>query len=116
MNVDVDAFARGFEGDDQHPEIPRHLWELLRETAFVPDFKPAPEDALSQVYAMGPEEVMYDVIEPLLTRLGLSVSGIDFTGFDFASVATPRDVVAFVTKVADAQNGEGERRFVDMTR
>lgn len=104
MNVDIDTFARGFEGGDRHPEIIRSLWDLLREDAFVPDFRPDPEDDLIKIYAKGPEEVMYDVIEPLLTRLGLSVSGMDFRGFDFASVATPKDVGAFVMKVADSQN------------
>jgi hypothetical protein len=115
LNVDVDAFARGFE-DSRQPDVPRSLWELLREAAFISDFRPDPDDNLSKVYAMGPEEVRDDVIEPLLAKLGLSVSGIDFTGFDFSSLATPRNVVAFVMKVADAQNGEGKRRFVDMAR
>lgn len=110
--VDVDAFARRFE-DGRQPDVPRSLWELLREAAFVPDFRPDPDDSLAKVYAMGPEEVWDDVIEPLLAKLGLSVSGIDFTGFDFSSVATPRDVVAFIVKVADTQGGDGERRFVD---
>lgn len=112
LNVDADVFARGFE-DIRQPEVPRLLWELLREEAFVPDFRPDPDDSLSRAYAMGPGEVRDDLIDPLLAKLGLSVSGIDFTGFDFSSVATPRDVVAFVIKVADAQSGEGKRRFVD---
>ncbi|WP_415644201.1 hypothetical protein [Sphingomonas antarctica] len=102
--------------DEHHAEAARVLWELLRQQAFVPDFRPDPNDDLSKVNAMGPEEVRDDVIDPLLDRLGLSVSGIDFTDFDFSSVATPRDVIAFVTKVADARNGEGKRRSVDMTR
>ena len=106
LNLDVASFVRGFE-DGRQPEVPRSLWEMLREAAFVPDFRPDPDDSLSKLYAMGPEEVRDDVIEPLLTKLGLGVSGIDFTGFDFSSIATPRDVVAFVMKVVDAQNGEG---------
>lgn len=73
------------------------------------------DDSLSKVYAMGPEEVREDVIDPLLTKLGLSVESIDFTGFDFSSIATPKDVGRFVMQVADAQNGEA-RRFTDMAR
>jgi len=65
---------------------------------------------------MGPEEVRDDVIEPLLAKLGLSVIGIDFTGFDFSSIVTPKDVIGFVMKVADAQNVEGGRLFVDTAR
>lgn len=114
LNVDVAAFVSGFE-DGQQPDVPRLLWEMLREAAFVPDFRPDPDDSLSQLYAMGPEEVRDDVIEPLLTKLGLSVSGIYFTSFDFSSIATPRDVVAFVIKVVDAQNGE-RPRFLDLCR
>lgn len=110
LNVDADTFARGLEIGDRHSEIAGLLWGILREEAFVPDFRPLPEDDLSTVYAMGPEEVRDDVIEPLLTKLGLSVEGIDFTGFDFSSIATSRDVGRFVVKVAEAQ-GRGERRF-----
>jgi hypothetical protein len=111
MSVDVDTFAHGLEGGDRRSEIARVLWEILRGEAFVPDFRPDPDDRLARVYAMGPEEVRDDVIDPLLTRLGLSVSGIDFTGFDFSSIATPKDVSRFVVKVADAQNGEGKQRI-----
>jgi len=63
---------------------------------------------------MGPEEVLDDLIEPLLTSLGLSVSGLDFTGFDLASITTPQGVVRFMMKVAEAPNEVGRRRFVDI--
>jgi hypothetical protein len=104
MTVDVDAFARGFEGGDRHPEIPRFLWEMLREEAFVPDFRPDPNDDLTKIYGKGPEEVQDDLIEPLLIRLGLCASGIDFRGFDFASVTTPKDAGRFVMKLADTKS------------
>ena len=115
MNLDVDAFARGLEGGARRPEIAAALWELLRERAFVPDFRPDPDDELDKVFAMDPEIVRDELVGELLKTLGLSVGGIDFTGFDFASVATPRDVVTFLMKVAEAQNDEGKRRFIDMT-
>jgi hypothetical protein len=120
LNIDADVFARGFEDSRIDPGLQADgiwlLWELLREAAFISDFRPDPDDSLSAVYAMGPEEVRDDVIEPLLAKLGLSTSGIDFTGFDFSSIVTPKDVLAFVMKVADAQNGKGKRRFVDMAK
>lgn len=102
-NVNLDVFERGFGGGDRHGEIPRLMWEMLRAKAFVPDFRPDPGDSLSTVYAMGPEEVRDDLIEPLLTTLGLSPSGFDFTGFDFSSIATPKDASELVLKIADAQ-------------
>ncbi|HEU4962155.1 MAG TPA: hypothetical protein VFT56_17335 [Sphingomonas sp.] len=111
MSVDVDAFAHGLEGGDRRSEIARELWGILRDEAFVADFRPDPNDDLAKVYAMGPEEVRDELIEPLLTRLGLSVSGIDFTGFDFSSITTPRGVSRFVVKVADAQGREGKQRI-----
>ena len=116
MNVDVDVFAHGLEGGDRHPEIVAALWELLRESAFIPDFRPDPNDDLARVFAMDAEIVRDEVVDELLTKLELSVSEIDFTGFDFSSITTPRDVGAFIMKVADAQNGGGKRRFVDMAR
>lgn len=111
MSVDVDAFAHGLEGGDRRPDIARELWTLLRDAAFIADFRPDPNDDLAKVYAMGPEEVRDDLIDLLLTRLGVTVSGIDFTGFDFSSIATPRDVSRFVEKVADAQRGQGKQRI-----
>ena len=116
MSVDVNAFSSGLGDGDRHPEIAAAVWELLREHAYVPDFRPDPDDDLARIFAMDPEIVRDEVVDEILTKLGLSVSGIDFTGFDFASGATPRDVVAFVTTVADAQNNAGKRRFVDMAR
>lgn len=113
--MDVDAFARSLEGGDRRLEIARFLWKILREEALVPDFRPGADDSLSKVYAMGPEEVRDDVIDPLLAKLGLSVGGINFAGFDFSSIATPKGVGRFVMQVADAQNGE-DRRFTDMAR
>jgi hypothetical protein len=52
---------------------------------------------------MGPEEVRDDIIEPLLNKLGLKVDHIDFTGFNFARITTPRDIAAFVVRVAALQ-------------
>ena len=113
LHVGADAFARGLGVGDQHAEIVDYLWDILREEAFVTDFSPDPEDDLATVYAMGPEEVRDDVIEPLLTKLRLSLDEFDFTGFDFSSITTPKDVGRFVMKVANAQGG-GQRRFIDM--
>lgn len=116
IRVDVYAFARGLEDGDRHPEIAHALWELLRERAFVLDFRPEPDDDLYKVFAMDPEIVRDEVIDVLLTKLKLSVSGIDFTGFDFASITTPKDVSRFVAKVADAQDGKGKQQMSDMAR
>ncbi|BBF68395.1 hypothetical protein [Sphingomonas bisphenolicum] len=101
LNVDADAFANRMEAGGRSSEIAHLLWGMLREEAFVPDFRPEPEDSLSKVYAMGPEEVRDDLVEPLLDRLGLDVEGIDFKGFDFALIATPRDVAQFMLKIAN---------------
>jgi hypothetical protein len=111
LNVDVDAFARPFD-DSSRPEVPRLLWDMIRERAFVSDFRPDLDDSLDKVHAMGWEEVEDEMILPLLKELGLSTSGIDFTGFDFTSITTPREVIAFILKIAEAQDGGGKQRFV----
>lgn len=77
---------------------------MLRRQAFVPDFRPCPDDDLAKIYAMGPEEVRDDLIDPLLDMLGLDVSGLDVAGFDFAAITTPRQVIEFLVNVAEAQN------------
>ena len=91
------------------------MWNALREAAFVDDFRVDPEDLLAAVFGMGPEEVRDELIEPLLTELGLRVDGIDFTGFDFASIATVEDAALFLTRIAYAQT-QGVRmpRFIDL--
>jgi hypothetical protein len=111
MSVDVDTFAQGLEGGDRRPEIAHALWELLRERAFVDDFRPDPNDSLYEVFGMDAEIVRDEVVDKLLNTFDLSVSGFDFTGFDFASIATPKDVSRFVVKIADAQEGEGKQRI-----
>jgi hypothetical protein len=113
LGVDVDAFVRSLEDGDRRLEIARFLWEILREQAFLPDFRPMADDDLARVYAMGPEEVRDEVIDPLLAKLELKVDGIDFTGFDFSSIVTPHDVSRFVMRVAAIQAGQSERRFTD---
>jgi hypothetical protein len=116
MNVDAAAFARGLEAGERHPEIAGVLWELLRDQAFVADFRPDAFDDLAKVYAMGAEEVRDELIDVLLTKLRLDVASIDFSGFDFASLTTPKDVSRFVSRVADAQGAEGKRRMSEMMK
>jgi len=113
LNVGVDAFARPFN-DSSRPELPRLLWDLLREEAFVADFRPDLDDSLHKVHGKAWEDVYYDVIEPLLERLALDTSEIDFTGFDISSITTPREVVALILNIADIQDRGGKGRFVDM--
>jgi hypothetical protein len=105
LDVDVEAFVRRFEVCERS-DVPRSIWDLLREAAFVTDFRPDPDDSLEKVYAMGPDEVWGDLIEPLLARFRLNSNAIDFTGFNFSSIATPRDVVAVVMKVTDVEKGQ----------
>ena len=95
LHFDVEAFARGLEDGDRHPEIARALWEMLQDRSFVSDFRPEPSDDLYKIFAMDPEIVRDEVIDILLTKLGLTVSEIDFTGFDFSSIRTPNDVSSF---------------------
>lgn len=103
LSADANEFAQGLSPDGRQAEVACLLWEMLREHAFVADFRPDPNDDLAKVYALGPEEVRDDIVDPLLDRLGLSFSGMDFTGFDFASITTPKDISAFVAKVAEGQ-------------
>lgn len=113
LNVDVDAFARPFD-DISRPEVPRLLWDLLREEAFVADFRPDLDDNLHKIYGKIWEDLYYDIVEPLLEDLSLDASEIDFTGFDFTSITTPRELIAFILKIADAQGRQATRNFVDL--
>jgi len=114
--LDVNAFAAGMKGGGSQDEIAIALWALLRERAVVPDFRPDPDDDLSEVFGMNPEIVRDEVVDELLAKLGLSASGINFTGFDFSSIVTPKDVVVFVRLIADSRHGEPGRRFMDMAK
>lgn len=116
LGVNVGTFATQLKDSDRYPEIAPALWELLREQAFIDDFRPEPDDNLYKVFAMDPEIVRDELIDVLLAKLGLSVSGIDFAGFDFASITTPRDVSEFVVKVADVQGQAGKQRMSDLAR
>ena len=110
-HLNADAFARSLEDGERHSEIAHALWELLREHAFVADFRPEPDDDLYKVFAMDEEIIQDEVLYELVTRLGLNIDGIDFTGFDFAAITTPKDVSRFLANVADAQGGENKQNI-----
>ncbi len=114
LDVNVGTFASQLKDSDRYPEIAPALGKLLQEQAFVDDFRPEPDDDLYEVFAMDPEIVRDELVAVLLDKLGLSVRGIDFEGFNFASLTTPRDVSAFVVKVADAQSKTGTQRASDL--
>lgn len=101
LNVDCDVFARGIKEGAQWQRIARCLWDRLREESFVADFRPDPEDSLSKVYAMGPEEVRDELIEPIAQCLGINLSGIDFEGFDFSALDTPKAVAHFLMSLGE---------------
>jgi hypothetical protein len=100
LNVDLAAFAQALQLSEKHIYIAEALWEKLREDALVADFRPDPDDDMARIYAMGVEEVMYDIIEPLLEKLGLSIDKFDLTDIDFKLIATPRDLAKFFVRVA----------------
>lgn len=101
MQNDYSSFAKGIDDGPHHELISRFLWDCFREErAFVTDFRPDVNDDLSKVYAMGPEEIIDDILEPLTTQLGLDVNGIDFKALGFESIKTPADVARFVMKMA----------------
>ncbi|MBA4163095.1 MAG: hypothetical protein C0510_00460 [Erythrobacter sp.] len=111
LHVAVETFASQLKA---RPDITVALWEMLREQAFVRDFRPEADDDLYKVFAMDPEVVRDELIDVLLAKLELNVSGIDFTGFDFASIKTPRDVSIFVAKIANAQGEVIKGRMCDL--
>lgn len=49
---------------------------------------------------MGPEEVRYDMVDPITEQLDLDLGLYDNTGFDFASLKTPSDVAQFLMSLA----------------
>jgi hypothetical protein len=111
LHVTAETFASQLNG---RPDIAVALWETLREQAFVRDFRPEADDDLYKVFAMDPEIVRDELIEMLLAKLEMNVSGIDFTGFDFASIKTPRDVSNFVAKIAKVQGDAIKQRMCDL--
>jgi hypothetical protein len=103
LQVDYSDFAEGINDGPLHETISRFLWNCLSvERALVPDFRPEVNDDLAKVYAMGPEEIIDDILEPLTAQLNLDVSGIDFKALGFDSIKTPADVAHFVMKMAIA--------------
>ena len=100
-----EVFSQRIEPGPRHDEVTRCIWDYLRnEQAFVEDFRPDPVEDLAEVYAMGPEEVRDDLIDPITERLGLDLSRYDFKGFDFRSLKTPSDVARFLMSLAGEKN------------
>jgi hypothetical protein len=96
QHVNFETFLKEVGSGPLKDEVALLLWQKLRtEHTFVKDFRPLPNDDLAKVFAMGPEEVRDDLIEPIITDLNIDVSNIDFIGFDFRSIKTLKDVVCF---------------------
>lgn len=106
MQTDYSTFAAGI-GDGPHREaISRFLWDCFCDgRAFVPDFRPDVSDDLAKVYAMGPEEIIDDILEPLTAQLRLDVEALDFKALGFDSIKTPADVAHFVMRLAALREG-----------
>ena len=65
-DVTWEVFSSRIESGPRHNEITWSVWNNLREEqAFVEDFKPDPQDNLSNIYGIGPEEIRYDMIVPI---------------------------------------------------
>jgi hypothetical protein len=107
IQTDYSTFAAGIgEGADRE-EICRFLWDCLRdEIALVPDFRPDVNDDLKKVYAMGPEEIVDDFLEPLATQLSLDVEGVDFKALGFHSINTVVDFAHFMMRLAESQESK----------
>jgi hypothetical protein len=99
--VTADTFQRDLGGAGKQERVAAFLWNRLRDLAFVPDFRPLPGDDLLKIYALGPEDVRDDIIEPLLDHLGIAPGDIDFAGFDFAALATPKSIFDFARTVTE---------------
>ena len=95
-HVKLQQFANELGDTRAVDKIGSILWDLLREKAFVEDFRPSADDNLANVFAMGPEEVRDDLVEPLIEGLDLDVSSISFKDFDFDTLRTPKDVANFI--------------------
>lgn len=89
-----------------------YLWERLRDMAFVADFRPSASDDLGEVFALSPSSIRDDVVDGLIDHLGLRSEHIDFAGFSFASLRTPRDIVDFVEKMEALQDRPTGTRFL----
>lgn len=92
-----EMFSRGIEPGPRHEEVTRLLWNHLREKqAFVEDFRPDPQDEFSEVYAMGPEEVLDELIEPISDKLGIDLNFYENNDISLVYLNTPSDAARFL--------------------
>jgi len=112
MQTDYSTFAAGIGEGPYREAIIRFLWDCLREErAFVADFRPDTSDDLAKVYAMGPEEIVDDFLEPLTTQLSLDVEDVDFKTLGFHSINTVADFAHFMMRLAASQEGKQPDRL-----
>jgi hypothetical protein len=100
MDADRDVFAASVGAEGANVPIAHALWDQLREEAFVPDFRPSRDDSLFSVFGMGPEEVRDELIEPIITKLGLIPDRQTFSCVDFSLIGTPQDAQNLLARVA----------------
>lgn len=101
LHTDVHTFVRGIGLEAGRTQVSRLLWEMLREQALVPDYRPDPDESLPDIHGAGDEEVTDEIILPLLEQLECDIEGVDFTGTDLRLLTTPRHVADFIVEAME---------------
>jgi hypothetical protein len=97
LQLDFAIFAKAIEDGPLHEPISQFLWDCFSNTrALVPDFRPDVNDDLARVYAMGPEEIIDDILDPITTQLNLDIYGLNFKALGFDAIKTIANVADFI--------------------
>ncbi|MEO7966257.1 MAG: hypothetical protein ABIT38_20335 [Gemmatimonadaceae bacterium] len=71
----------------------------------MPDFRPDVNDDLSTVYAMGPEEILDDVLEPFAAQFKVDFKATDFGMGGLEEMRTLSELALLLTRVS-VRSGE----------
>lgn len=95
----VDDFLRELELTEDQLPVAHAAWSALQTCALVDDFVPGAGDDLLDIYALAGEELVEELIEPMLAQLGLASRLGDLSAGQFNQMRQVRDVVFWVVEL-----------------
>lgn len=102
---DIATFTSATAGGGLEPLIATLLWKLLRDHAYVDDYRAGADDDLLSIYGLGPKQAWTQLIQPLMIRIGCP-SDVQPPSDSEHKLATPRDIVSYVALCAGQQRNK----------
>jgi hypothetical protein len=95
-DVTKETFIQALVLDEGSKEAASLLWDLLVDSAVIPDFRPLPDDKLLWLYGLADEDLDEDIILRIFNELKITPPSSQITEA-VGEIRTPRDILRLVS-------------------